>query len=60
MCMLLNVSFHCQHIKDHHLFVFIGCLILIDLLLLVPWSGFHPMTNHAVELDAIVCFNLVL
>jgi len=43
------VSF--QHIKDHHLFILIACLVLVDLVILVPWSVYHPMNKHVVVLD---------
>ena len=32
-------------IKDYHLFVMVGVMLLFDCLLLLPWSTMYPLTT---------------
>mgnify|MGYP000072481952 CR=1 FL=1 len=44
-----------QFLTDHELFKRIAVMLLVDAVILVPWTVFHPMKTHQMTIQTKVC-----
>jgi len=57
------LPFILQFIKDYHLFGVVGVLLLVDCIILVPWTIFFPMQTRrltAMENVTFICTYIYL